>query len=192
MSNLTNTYEEVITNLAIAGTALSDTATGAVISTAAQAGILPIGFFSGYGTGNKLIRCTGIGIISTSASGPATLSFSVQADTTLGTRNTSGELATSTAVAPAVSLASSVFTIQSWSTVQSYSTTSAEIVSFGQLTIGGASGAAGAAYTFGSATPVALASAYSTEFFIELWAVWGTAVSGCTLTLEQWIVEGCN
>jgi hypothetical protein len=188
MSNLTNTYSEVINNLAVAGSALSDTATGAVISTAAQAVILPVGYFNAYAV-NRALQWTGYGIISTAAS-PATIAFTVYADTTIGTADIA--LAAQTAATPAASLSSVIFEVNGWSTVQSFSTTSAEVVSFGTVTIGGASGAAGAQYTFGSATPVAITTAYSTEYAIELYAKWGTAVSGCTLTCEQWIVQGMN
>jgi len=189
MSNLTNTYTEVINGIPIAGTALNDTATGAVISTAAQAAILPINFFNQYAV-NKTLQWTGYGIVSTPSSGPATLQFIVYADTTIGTANIA--LATQTAFTPAVSLASNIFEVNGWSTVQSYSGTSAEVVSFGVVTLGGASGAAGSSYTFGSATPVAVTTALSTEYAIELYAKWGSAVSGCTLTCEQWIVQGMN
>jgi hypothetical protein len=190
-SNTTNTYTEVINGIPVAGTALNDTATGAVISTAAQAGILPVGFFNQYCV-NKAIQFFGFGVISTSASGPATLAFGVGANTTLGTYAPAVALATQTAVAPAVSLSSVIWEVNGWSTVQSLSGQSPQMVTFGTVTIGGAGGAAGVAYTFGSATPVSLTTGMNLEYGIELTAKWGTAVSGCTLTCEQWIVQGMN
>jgi hypothetical protein len=191
MSNLTNTYSEVINGIPIAGTALNDTATGAIISTAAQAGILPIGFFNQYCV-NKLIECTGIIIVSTPASAPATLQFEIGANTTLGTFAPAIVLATQTAFTPAVSLSSVPCIVNAFVTVQSISGQSPQMVTWGTVSIGGASGAAGATYSFGSATPVALTTGLNLQYGIELGAKWGTAVVSCTLTCEQWIVQGMN
>lgn len=191
MSNLTNTYTEVINGIPIAGTALSDVTTATIISTAGQAGILPIGFFN-YQCINKMIQCNGWGVVSTASSSPGTLTFTTSADPTVGSITGALALAPSGSITPATSLSNANWVFNTWSTVQSLSGGSAQIVSWGELTIGATSTTAAVAYTFGSSTAVSLTSALSTEYAIELKAAWGTASTSNSITCEQWIVQGMN
>lgn len=196
-SNLTSTYSELIQGVAVAGSALSDSSTGAVISTAAQAAEVPPGFWTTIpqAGSNRVVECTGWGIISTAAS-PATLYMTTAMDSVVGTEGIGLIAAAGTTIpTPAASLSTAIWTWNSWTFTQSISVQAPQLVTFATLGIGGGSSASptsGLTYQFGSATPVALTAGLTTPYWVELYAKWGTAVSGCTLTCEAWAVQGLN
>jgi hypothetical protein len=186
MSNLL--FPTCLASCATAGGPLSDTGSGAILNTESGAGFLQQGYFNSTAQ-NTTVYLYAQGVISTPGSGTATIQFKTYADSTQGTASTA--LGASGAITPASSLSNALWILESWTTVQSISGANAVTVTYGRLTLpGGASTVASSPYQFGSTSTVNLSM--TSAWYVESYAIWGSAVSGCTLTLEQQLVFSYN
>ena len=191
MSFLKGTNVELIAACAVAGTAISDTATGNVLNTADGAAYLPIGFFNGqlYRTVN--LRASGI--YSTPSSGTATIKLGATFNTAQGTI---GSLfITSGAITPASSMSSALWDLDLEITASTYTETSGSgtvnVMGIGTLTLhNSTTTTAGAVYGIGGTSLVDLVT--YTGYFLEVYGIWGSAVSGNTMTGERTSIYGCN
>jgi hypothetical protein len=183
MTNVGKGYAESIC-CATAGTAVSDTATAGVLNTAKGALYLPPEWWET----NQGLHVFARGIVSTPSSGTATLTMGVSADTTQGTLGallwTNG-----TAITPVSSAASWLWELEMDIIGQSDSGLNIATLGMGELTLPASATQGQAPYIVGSTTAVNLVA--GTGYFLEIYAKWGTAVSGDTITGEMvnWIVS---
>jgi hypothetical protein len=183
MTNVGKGYSECYM-CATAGTALSDTATAGILSTAK--GALYLG--PEWLEVNQGAHLHARGIISTPATATATLKVGVSADTTQGTIPGSPLLWVPASVITPVSSASNWFwELEMELIVQSVSGLNAAIEGMGELTLPASASQMQAPYAVGSTTPVNVPIGQGTYF--EVYAVWTTAVASDTITCETvcWI-----
>jgi hypothetical protein len=176
MTGLTVGYAESIM-CTQTGTALSDTATAAILNTEQGSLWIPQNWWSQ----NKGVHVWARGIITTPSSGTATLTMGCSSDTTQGTV---GSLlwTNATAITPTSSASSWQWELEMELICQSVSGANAVVVGMGQLCIPSSATQVAAPYIVGSTTGVNLPIA--TGSYIEVYGKWTTAVSGDTLTLQ--------
>jgi hypothetical protein len=191
MSFLKGTNVELIAACAVAGTAISNSATAGVLNSADGAAYLPIGFFNGqlYRTVN--IRASGI--YSSPASAPATMQLGVTLNTSQGSIGSLTIL--SGAITPTVSMSSALWDLDLEITASTYTETSGSgtvnVMGIGTLALhNSTTTTAGAVYGIGG-TSLVSAVTY-TGYFLEVYGKFGSAVSGSTVTGERTSVYGCN
>lgn len=191
MSFLTGTNVELIAACAVAGTQISNNATAGVLNSADGAAYLPIGFFRGQQYRTVLLRASGI--YSTPASAPATMQIGACFNTAQGTIGSLNIL--SGAITPAVSMSSALWLLDLEITVSTLTETSgsgtANVMGTGTLTLhNSTTTTAGNVYGAGGTSLVNLVT--YTGYYLEVYAKFGSAVSGSTVTGERTSVYGCN
>ena len=200
MSFLTATNTECIAACAVAGTAISNSATAGVLNTTDGAAYLPVSFFKGnlY----RAVRVYATGIYSSPASGPATMQIGVTLDAAQGTTGALTFL--SGAVTPVINAANWPWELDCTLIVSTITETSgagtANIMGTGHLILHGAAYAGAQSLATNTVqawtVPVGATGLVSQStvagVFCEVYGKFGTAVSGSTMQLEESTIFGLN
>jgi|SRR5271165_4249073 len=200
MSNLTGTINELRSVSGVAGTALANSASAAVLNPASAAGYFPVAFWEG-GPMYRSWRVTSKGVYSTAASGNPTLQVGVTLDSAQGTTGALTFLSGATVVI--ISAASWFWEMDVELTAQAVTETSGagtvNIVGIGTLTLHRI--ALPGTFTQGTTVnadriPIGasatVAQSMTAGFFIETYAKWGSAVAGTSIQALTTRVYGEN
>lgn len=191
MSFTTGTQTEALSANAAVGAAYNTSTTATVVSTAASAGFVPANFFlPSYGAAKSLL-VKAFGVLGTTSA--PNLTMEVLANTTQGTRNSSGILATTGAVAQGSGVTNIPWELE-------------VLISCASTGASGSFLAIGMFKTYTAATTVnnfrcsssaanpntGLTLSTQSAYYVELAATWGTNSASNTLTLYGYTVLGLN
>lgn len=191
MSFTTGTQTEALSANAAVGSAYASSSTAAVVTTASMAGYVPANFFlPSYGA-SKALLVKAYGVLGTT--GTPNLTLEVLANTTQGTRNSSGILATTTAVAQASSVTNVPWDLEVLITCASTGA-SGSFLGMGVTRVYTASTTIQTMRTSSSTANPNTGLTLSTQsaYFIELAATWSASSSSNTLTVYGYTVLGLN
>lgn len=191
MSFVTGTQTEALSANAVVGSAYNTSTTATVISPAGAAAWLPANFVQpSYGQ-SKAVLVKAWGVLGTTAT--PNLTIEVLANTTQGTRNSSGILATTGAVAQASGVTNVPWALEVLITAATTGA-SASFLGFGLLNIQTATTAVqGIRCSSSAANPnTGLTLSSQSAYYIEVAATWGTSSASNTITLYGYTVLGLN
>jgi len=187
------TYPELLYSMPASGAALANSASRALLSTAAAATSseplrIPPSFWDPARNGGQafLVECGGF----ISTTGTPAFTFAAALDTTQGTFGTT--LAATGAFTTGSGLASAEFTARFRCSTQQLGATGLLTVT-GEFSIGAAANAATTAstpYMLGTSSLVAVNT--TVDNYLEIWGTWGTASPSNTVTLQQLFFWGLN
>lgn len=191
MSFTTGTQTECLAANPAVGSAYNTSTTPTVISTAASGGFVPANFvLPTYGVGKALL-VKAYGVLSTTSA--PNLTMEVLANTTQGTRNSSGILATTGAVAQGSSVTNIPWDLEVLITVASVGA-SASWLGMGLFrTYTAATTVNNFRCSSSAANPnTGLTLSTQSAYYIELAATWGTNSASNSITLYGYTVLGLN
>jgi hypothetical protein len=187
------TYPELLYSMPASGAPLANSASRALLSTAAAATSsepfrIPPSFWDPARNGGQAFLVELGGFISTT--GTPTFQLQAALNTTQGTFGTA--LAATGAFTTASGLASAAFTARFRCVTQAIGASGTLSVT-GELNIGAAANAATTAATTYMLGTSALAAVNTTvDNYLEVWGTWGTASVSNTVTLQQLLVWALN
>jgi hypothetical protein len=200
MSYTTATNQECMAVSAVAGTAITNSASAGVLNSTSGAAYCPVNFFKHQLYAGILV--TAKGTYSSPGAGPATMQIGATLDAAQGTTGALTFL--SGAITPVVSASSWLWELEVLLAVQSLTETSgagtSNIVGLGHLTLHGA--ALGGAQSLATNTvqawtvPVGATATVNQStvaaVWVEIYGKFGSAVSGSTMQCQQSAIYGIN
>lgn len=191
MSFTTGTQTEALSANAAVGSAYNTSTTPVIVSTAASAGFVPANFFlPSYGAAKSLL-VKAYGVLSTTST--PNLTMEVLADTTQGTRNSSGILATTSTLAQGSGVTNVPWDLEVLVSCASTGA-SGSFLGMGMFRVYNSATTINTARCSSSAANPNTGLTLSTQsaYYIELAATWGTNSASNSLTLYGYTVLGLN
>lgn len=191
MSFTTGTQTECLGANAAVGSAYNTSTTPVIVSTAASAGFVPANFFLPSYGGAKSLLVKAFGVLGTTSA--PNLTMEILANTTQGTRNSSGILATTGAVAQGSGVTNIPWDLEVLITCATTGA-SGSFLAMGMFrTYTAATTVNNFRCSSSAANPnTGLTLSTQSAYYIELAATWGTNSASNTLTLYSYTVLGLN
>lgn len=191
MSWTTGTQTEALSASSANGSALASSTTPTIINAAASSSYLPANFWLPTYGASKAILVKAYGVLSTTST--PNLTLELLANTTQGTRNSSGIIATTGAVAQASTVTNVYWDLEVYLSCAATGS-SGTVLSIGSANVQTATTATQKMRMSSSAANPNTALTLSTQsaYYLELFATWGTNSASNTITCYGFTALGLN